>query len=69
MSRLEPAARLVVGTVLIATADSLLLADRTLFKVPDGMSLPAFAPGSTVVVEYEILDGRNVLVHVPAVRR
>ena len=69
MSRMEAAARLVVGAVLFANADYLLLTDRTLFTVPEGMSLPAFVPGSTVVVEYDIVDGRNVLAHVPGVRR
>ena len=59
---------LMVGAVRFANADFLLLTDRTLFEAPDGMVLPAFAAGSTVVVEYDIVDGRNILTHVPGVR-
>jgi len=61
-------ARLVVGVVLIANADSILLTDRTYFEAPHGMSLPAFKAGSTVVVEYDIIEGRNVLAGLPGVR-
>ena len=61
-------ARLVVGVVLIANADSILLTDRTYFEAPPGMSLPAFKAGSTVVVEYDIVEGRNVLASLPGVR-
>jgi len=61
-------ARLVVGVVLIANADSILLTDRTYFEAPPGMSLPAFKAGSTVVVEYDIIEGRNVLAGLPGVR-
>ncbi len=61
-------ARLMVGAVLFANDDTLLLTDRTLFVAPPRMHLPAFHAGSTVVVEYETRDGRNVLTHVPAVR-
>ena len=59
---------LVVGAVLFANEDSILLTDRTLIVAPAGMHLPVFAVGSTVVVEYDILDGHNVLMHVPEVR-
>jgi hypothetical protein len=48
--------------------EMLLLTDRTLFVVPAGMHLPVFPAGSTIVVEYEIVEGRNVLTHVPAIR-
>ncbi len=61
-------ARLVVGVVLIANADSILLTDRTYFEAPPGMCLPAFKAGSTVVVEYDIIEGRNVLAGLPGVR-
>ncbi len=61
-------ARLVVGVVLIANADSILLTDRTYFEAPPGMSLPAFKAGSTVVVEYDVIEGRNVLAGLPGVR-
>ena len=61
-------ARLVVGVVLIANADSILLTDRTYFEAPPGMSLPAFKAGSMVVVEYDIIEGRNVLAGLPGVR-
>ena len=61
-------ARLMVGAVLFANEDTLLLTDRTLFVVPAGMHLPVFHAGTTLVVEYETLDGRNVLTNVPGVR-
>jgi hypothetical protein len=32
------------------------------------MHLPPFLPGTTVVIEYEIIEGRNVLTHVPEPR-
>lgn len=59
---------LMVGAVLFANEETLLLTDRTLFVVPAGMHLPVFPAGSTIVVEYEIVEGRNVLTHVPAIR-
>jgi hypothetical protein len=49
-----------IGTVLFANEETLLLTDRTLFVAPAGMHLPYFPAGSSVVVQYEILDGRNV---------
>jgi len=52
---------LMVGPVLFANEEMLLLTDRTLFVVPAGMHLPVFPAGSTIVVEYEIVEGRNVL--------
>ncbi len=48
--------------------DTIPLTDRTLFVAPAGIHLPVFPAGTTVVVEYEILEGRNVLTHAPAVR-
>ena len=59
---------LMVGAVLFANEETLLLTDRTLFVAPAGMHLPVFPAGSTVVVEYEILEGRNVLTHRPMLR-
>ena len=59
---------LMVGAVLFANEETLLLTDRTLFVVPAGMHLPVFPPGSSIVVEYEIVEGQNVLTHVPAIR-
>ena len=67
-SRSAAVARLVVGVVLIANVDSILLTDRTYFEAPPGMSLPALKAGSTVVVEYDIVEGRNVLATLPGVR-
>jgi len=59
---------LMVGSVLFASEDTLLMTDRTLFCVPPGMRLPHYAAGATLVVEYEVREGRNVLAHVPTVR-
>ncbi len=61
-------ARLMVGAVLFANDETLLLTDRTLFVAPAAMHLPVFHAGTTLVVEYETVDGRNVLTHAPAVR-
>jgi hypothetical protein len=57
-------ARLMVGAVLFANEETLLMADRTLFVAPAGMCLPH----TTLVIEYEIIEGRNVLAQVPKVR-
>jgi hypothetical protein len=59
---------LMIGAVLFVNEDTLLMADRTLFCVPAGMRLPNYTAGATVVVEYEVREGRNVLAHVPTVR-
>jgi hypothetical protein len=32
------------------------------------MRLPHYPAGTSLVIEYEILEGRNVLAHVPEVR-
>jgi len=58
----------MIGAVLFANEETLLMADRTLFMAPAGMRLPVYPTGSTVVIQYEILDGRNVLTHVPEIR-
>jgi hypothetical protein len=54
--------------VLFANEETIILAPRRLFIVPAGMRLPRYAAGTTLVIEYEILEGRNVLTHVPEVR-
>ena len=59
---------LMVGAVLYANDETILLTDRTLFLVPAGMRLPHYPVGVTLVVEYDILDGQNVLTHVPEIR-
>ncbi len=58
----------MVGSVLFASEDTLLMTDCTLFRVPPGMRLPHYAAGATLVVEYEVREGRNVLAHVPTAR-
>jgi hypothetical protein len=58
---------LTVGEVLFANEDTILISDGTLFLIPAGMRLLTIA-GTTLVIEYEILKGRNVLAHVPEVR-
>ncbi len=63
------AAHLMVGAVLFANEDTLLLTDGTLFVAPAGMHLPVFPAGSVLVIEYKIIEGRNVLTHVPEPRR
>ena len=54
------AVHLMVGAVLYANDKPILLTDRALFVVPVGMHLPRFPAGTTVVIQYEILEGRNV---------
>jgi hypothetical protein len=60
--------RLMVGAVLFANEDTLLMADRMMFVARAGMRLPQYPAGTTLVIEYEIVEGRNVLAHVPTVR-
>jgi|HubBroStandDraft_6_1064221.scaffolds.fasta_scaffold185229_3 hypothetical protein len=60
--------RLMVGTVLFANEETILMADRTLFVAPTGMHLPHYPAGTTLVIEYAIVEARNVLAHVPKVR-
>ena len=59
---------LMVGAVLYSNEQTILLTDRTLFEAPAGMHLPHFRAGVTLVIEYEPVEGRNVLTHVPGVR-
>jgi len=58
---------LMVGAVVFANEETILISDGTLFLVPAGMRLPHFPAGTTLVIEYEILKGRNVLAHVPEI--
>jgi hypothetical protein len=58
----------MVGAVLYANEETILLTDRTLFLAPAGMRLPHYPAGTSLVIEYEIFEGRNVLAHVPEVR-
>lgn len=59
---------LMVGEVLFANEETILISDGTLFLIPAGMRLPHYSGGTTLVSEYEILTGRNVLAHVPEIR-
>ena len=59
---------LMVGAVLYANEETILLTDGTLFLAPAGMRLPNYPAGTSLVIEYEVLDGRNVLAHVPEIR-
>jgi hypothetical protein len=63
------AVHLMVGAVLYANDQTILLTDRTLFEAPAGMRLPHFRTGVTLVIEYELAEGRNVLTYVPEARR
>jgi hypothetical protein len=47
-----------------ANGENILMVDRTLFLAP----VPRYPAGATLVVEYEILEGRNVLARVPEIR-
>jgi hypothetical protein len=58
----------MVGAVVFADEETILMADGTLFLAPAGMRLPHCRAGATLVIEYEILKGRNVLAHVPEIR-
>ena len=60
---------LMVGSVLYANDETILLTDNTLFVAPAGMHLPVFPAGSVLVIEYKIIEGRNVLTQVPETRR
>jgi hypothetical protein len=62
------ATHLRVGVVLFANEASIMLTDRTLFVAPAGMRLPHHPAGTTLVMEYETLEGRNVLTAVPTIR-
>ncbi len=62
------AVHFAIGAVLFANEDSILLTDRTLFVAPAGILLPVFSAGDSVVLQYDILDGRNVLTALPTVR-
>ncbi len=59
---------LAIGAVLFANEDSILLTDRTLFVAPSAILLPVLSAGDSVVLQYDILDGRNVLTALPTVR-
>jgi hypothetical protein len=61
---------LVVRTVLYANEETILLTDRTLFLAPAGMRLSHYPAGTSLVIEYEILEieGQNVLKHMPEIR-
>jgi len=59
---------LMVGSVLYANEETILLTDGTLFVAPAGMHLPPFGNGTTLVIEYEVIEGLNVLTHVPELR-
>jgi hypothetical protein len=59
---------LMVGTVLFASEGTILLTDRTLFVAPTWMHLPLLPAGATVVVEYDVVEGRKVLTNVPRIR-
>jgi len=63
------AVHVMVGAVLFVNEETLLLTDGTLFVASAGIHLPAFPAGTVVVIEYEIVEGRNVLTHVPEVRQ
>jgi hypothetical protein len=43
--------RLMVGAVLSANEDTLLMADRTMFVAPVGMRLPSYPAGMMLVIE------------------
>jgi hypothetical protein len=45
-----------------------MLTDRTLFVASAGMSLPRYPAGTTLVIQYEIVEAQKVLTHVPEVR-
>ena len=51
--------------MMFANEEIVLISDRTLFVAPRGMHLPRIPPGSTVVIEYEIIARRNILTTVP----
>ena len=59
---------LMVGTVLYADEETILLSDGTVFAAPVGMRLPHVPAGRSLVIEYDVVEGRNLLMTVPQVR-
>ncbi len=55
----------MVGMVLFANAKTIVMTDRTPFEAPDEMRLPRYPAGTALVIEYEVVEGRNVLTAVP----
>ncbi len=58
----------MVGPVLYANDTTILLTDGTLFEAPADMRLPRFLSGASLLIEYEVIESRNVLTAVPQVR-
>jgi hypothetical protein len=57
------AAHLRVRVVLFANEATIMLTDRTLFVAPAGMRLPNYPASTTLVIEYEILEGQRASEH------
>ena len=58
----------MIGAVLYANDETILLSDGTVFAGPAWMRLPHFPVGTSLVIEYEVVEGRNILVALPQVR-
>ena len=59
---------LMIGAVRYANSETILLMDRTVFETPVWMHLPHYRVGAVLVIEYDVVEGRNVLTAVPQVR-
>jgi len=59
---------LMIGAVRYANSETILLMDRSVFETPVWMHLPHYRVGAVLVIEYDVIEGRNVLTAVPQVR-
>jgi hypothetical protein len=57
--------RILPGELIAADEHSLRLVDGTVFRALPGMTLPPFAPGTALRVEYTVIDGQAILKTVP----
>ena len=57
--------RTLPGELIAADEQSLRLVDGTVFRAAPGMTLPPFAPGTALRVEYTAIGGQAILKTVP----
>lgn len=57
--------RILPGELIAADEHSLKLVDGTVFRAPAGMTLPPFAPGTALRIEYSVIGEQAILKTVP----
>ena len=57
--------RILPGELIAADEHSLKLVDGTVFRAPPGMTLPPFAAGTPLRIEYTVIGGQAILKTVP----